>query len=317
MKAIKRLKKEEDVVLDLLQRLAFLQAFEKELETTTREKPFVIRNDDLWAAMLAARDALFIHFASWARSAYQPSGLFAQLKAHHLAELYVKRPRDRDASGGIGEALAGERRSAMEACFANAANRGKVLGEDVDALKDRFEAITRPVVDDRDAFRAHPYEKGQAGTAAMLHLSSVRPIFEQVQRLLNEVRLVVDDSTLGYHGDLAATGPESSARDLTDLLLFGSSVRYHRALRCVEESPGQGIEYPALVRGRLYERLHDAHDLDEGDRMFNHRQLVERVCLHSGRSVDTASPEKPKRCRWPLGLRRLFGGGSESDPPPA
>lgn len=284
MKAIERIKKEEDVVLDLLQRFVFVQAFEQALRTTTKDKPFVIRNDDLWNTMLAARDALFIHFASWARGAYQSSGLFAQLKAHHLSELYIKRPRGRIANAGLSGELARARRSTMEACFPDAASRGKVLGEDVDALNERFVDITRPIVRDRDSHRAHPYEKGQPGTAAMLHLENVEPVFEEVQQLLNEVRLIVDDSMLGYHGHLAATNPDSTARDLVDLLLFGSNARFHRALLCLEETPGEATEYPLLVRDRVYERLHEVHDADEGDLMFNHRRLVDQVS------------ERPKRC---------------------
>lgn len=280
MKAIDRLTKGENAVLDFLQRFAFVRAFEKALTTTTRDKPFIIRNDDLWAAMLAAQDAFFIHFASWSRSAYQRSGLFAQLSAHHLSELYIKRPRGRSANAGLAGELRRARRAAMEASFPDAAARGKVLAEDVEALKDQFEAIIRPVVEDRDGFRAHPYERNGAGTAAMLGIENVLPIFEQVQEIMNNLRLITDDSMLGYHGDLAATNPDSTARDMTDLILFGSMDRVSQAVRCIEKASDE-TAYPALVRETLYEHLHAAHDASEGDLMFNDRRLIDAVCGHS------------------------------------
>lgn len=69
-----------DAILNLHAHLAYLRAFDDELRSVMRGKPTMIVNGIFWSAMLHSRDAFIIHFASWAKHAYDDSdGLFARL----------------------------------------------------------------------------------------------------------------------------------------------------------------------------------------------------------------------------------------------
>lgn len=86
-------------------------------------------------------------------------------------------------------------------------------------------AELEPVIQDRDSFRAHPYERGQKATARFLRLDEVEGLLEAAQRLLDDLRLLASNTTFGYSSQ-SMTDEDEAAADLVDLLLFGSALRF-------------------------------------------------------------------------------------------
>jgi hypothetical protein len=217
------IEEQEQILLGFGTRFTTLRAFERELIARTGEYTFQIANTVVWDAMFAKRDLLVIQFASWIRGMYKQGGFFGQLRAHHLQEL-------RDAfmtSRTEPPRIPGRdpRRLRIDARLPGAAQRGTLDAIDIDALKDAVYTEFKPLVDDRDSFRAHPFERGQKANARMLALDEIEALLHSAQSLLNDLRLLVNNSTLGYTY-LSLTNAQEAAADLVDLLLFGSTLHF-------------------------------------------------------------------------------------------
>src|SRR5690242_2280007 len=151
----KLLSEHEEHVHQFRTRYVWLRAIETELKKRLGNHRFQINNDLIWITLLDSRDALFIHYASWAKSLVQTGGLFGTLKAQHLNKLFVSRSKTKvkDERTELAALREKKRRERFEELFPEAAARGKMQAPDVDALKDRFYAAAQPVIDDRDVYR--------------------------------------------------------------------------------------------------------------------------------------------------------------------
>jgi hypothetical protein len=103
-----------------------------------------------------------------------------------------------------------------------AATRGKMQAPDIEALKDRFYTAAQPVIDDRDVYRAHPFERKAKGDFKMLRIDEFEPALVAEQELLNGLRLCVLKSTYGYHDHFSLAGADDTAIDIIDLVFFHS-----------------------------------------------------------------------------------------------
>src|SRR5690606_17934350 len=108
-----------------------------------------------WDAMLAERDLLVIHFASWVKGLGTGPGFFGQLRAHHFPELrkaFAAARKEKPLVHGRG------RMARLTELFPDATTRRRLDPEDLETMKESVLAGLAPVVGDRNAHRAHPFE---------------------------------------------------------------------------------------------------------------------------------------------------------------
>ena len=221
---LKRIEDEEEILYGLTATFRELRAFGKVLTNRVGQSTFVIANATIWDAMIARRDLLTIHFASWIRGLAEAGGFFAQLRAHHLRDVRKAWDEKFKPSGNVDEdainkITTAHRRKRLEERFPAAIARGKIDPEDIEALKDAIWEKLVPVVKDRDSFRAHPHDGQAKADAKMLGLDELEPLLVEAQAMMNDMRLAADFSTFGYP-TMEVTDPPTAAEDLVDLLLF-------------------------------------------------------------------------------------------------
>lgn len=210
---------EEDILLGLWNQFSTLKAFEQELLNRIGTRKFVIANTVVWDAMIAKRDLLTIRFASWARGVVEQRGFFRQVRSHHVNDLRSAWAAQAPLAGGLGLLRRSHLRSRLEDLFPNAADRDRLDPDDVDVLKDATWEKLRGVVQDRDSFRAHPFDGKAKADAKMLRLDEIEPLLLHAQELMNTFRLVANNSTLGY-SVTTPTDLGTATQDMVDLLMF-------------------------------------------------------------------------------------------------
>ena len=229
-----RIKEEEEILYGLTTTFGELRAFGEALTSRVGQSKFVIANVTIWEAMLARRDLLTIHFASWIRGLAEAGGFFAQLRAHHVRDLRKAWDEKFKPSGSldkdaIHKMTNDRRRKRLEERFPAAVARGKIDPEDIEAFKDAIWKKLVPVVKDRDSFRAHPHDGEAKADARMLGLDELEPLLLEAQAMMNDMRVAADFSTFGYP-TTKVTDPPTAAEDLVDLLLFhdvlGMAMRF-------------------------------------------------------------------------------------------
>ena len=241
-------------IMDIKRRYFVVRAFLESLEFATRGKPFRVHNDIVWLLVLDARDMLVVHLASWCKGSYRAGGFFGQLRAHHLPDL--RRGSDTPSGDPLLDALTHREHVAARArLFPGIQDRAGIRQEDLDDLKDRFEAHIAHVVADRDHHRAHPWERGDPGQTKMLDLNEIAEAFAFTEAMLNDLRLVATNSTMPSV-ELLFSSTEGVGDDLVDQILIGNLFQVREALR---------------DRGRdeFYSALHRAHDARRKKGLFN------------------------------------------------
>src|SRR5690606_20079543 len=122
---------------------------------------------------------------------------------------------------------------------------------DVQDLRNRFAQRAKPVLDDRNDNRAHPYETSSKARAMMLSLERLREFFTYAEQLLNDIRHVAFHSGTS-HSDMNYASTDEVAKDLVDTLLLGPRRRIL-------------VVRGATPRNEYYDELHAAHDASTGD----------------------------------------------------
>lgn len=217
----------EDELGTITQRLFVLEAFGTELDRVTRGKPFRIWGSAVWMMILDSRDAHVTHLASWLKSQYSKGGFFGQLRAHHLRAVPRKwKPQGRNKhSPQFAKELEKQHNTIFARLFPN--TTGICPGAmDVANLQQQFILAVQHVVADRDANRAHPYEKsGTASSSAkQLDFKELRACTTFVESWLNDLRQLSIGSTFA-HSDMNFQSPSALAEELVDAVLLGSQAR--------------------------------------------------------------------------------------------
>lgn len=207
-------------------------------------QPFRIWDDLAWMMVLDSRDALIVHLASFVKG----------LHKHHLRDIVLphlkklkrapKRKKDDDAHDPSIPGYAAAFARLFPACTKSTPTKA-----DLTALRERLRVRVDRLRQDRNVNRAHLFELG--GTADMLSLEEVSAVFADIEELLNDLRLLASDSTMGMDGVLSVVNAKFTARVLVDRIVLGTRP----------ERPDERAQY--------YEGLHKAH-ADHPDReVFN------------------------------------------------
>ncbi len=249
-------------LLEVKRRHFVLTAFQEELERVSMSKKFWIWNDVAWLAVLDMRDVLVIHVSSWTEGVFQKGGLFGQIRAGHLNAFPAKRnwADDREAADGELRRIHDENHANAYRRLFPASTGARPNGPDVDALRERFIKMTQRVRDDRNRNRAHPYERMKQAKADMLDFQELGALFDEVERMLNDLRLLSIHSMMEYT-EVNATDSDSVARDLVDMVLCGTSVQ-------IEMAGGE------RRRDEFYEEMHAAHEAEPTPDLFNDKRFL-------------------------------------------
>ncbi len=242
------IREHEDIILRIKTRLYFLIEFESQLVIATEKKNFKIKNDIVYRMIMDSWDMLVIDFASLAKGMMGEGGLFNQMKAnlHQIKPLNKKKvevpkgsihfmneyPSEEELNrikveldkNFVNEMLKGNR-DALFHLFPKAKQRDplKIRPEDIDDLKNEFEKLITDVIDDRNKHRAHKFENIKDKTSyEHLSFKILNVKFEEVEKLMNSIRLVVCNSSFGY-ADMNLANKTEVAKDLITMILWGSN----------------------------------------------------------------------------------------------
>lgn len=218
--------KAQDEVLQLKQRYFAFRAFVDDLERVSQDEEYAIRNTVVWTALLDSRDMLVIHLADWCRAALNSGGLLGKVGAslNELPRRWPNSRRDPTHGSPFNSEIEKGHDDAFGRLFPAAKGKCAEPG-DVDKLKERWTNLIKDLKADRDQNRAHYYsqrqkESGKA-TAKMLSLEDFKRLFDDVQRILRDLSIVVGGGSL-MDNDLQYPDSKVAASDLVDLLLLGT-----------------------------------------------------------------------------------------------
>jgi hypothetical protein len=113
------------------------------------------------------------------------------------------------------------RRIAFARLFPAAVARNKVSVSDVDALEARFRKIVSRVRNDRNKTIAHMYEHKAQLARRLLTPRGYATIFKRIESLLNDIRVVIDNSSRSY-SNLSWANSKAVAEDLVDMIVSGT-----------------------------------------------------------------------------------------------
>lgn len=292
-------------LLQIKRRIYFLRAFQNDLESTTRSKPFRIRNGIVWMMILDTRDKCVIDLYSltvemrhgipasnqsvWGNKK-KKRGLFIEIRDHHLAALsriYTQTSGDDDRDIEVG-------RRAKAALFAKLfpdCGCDSPSSADVEALCERFRLDMRALGTDRNKNRAHAYE-GDVGQAPMSSVELLALFFAQIEDMLESLSLVSGGACFS-RDDLNDGDTRETAVDLVDQVLLGN---VHEVQRTYADRP----------REELYARLHEIDDAaQESERgtsfsspdYFNDRQFAPPFVDFVVRAATEADVRAGRRAR--------------------
>jgi len=242
----------------LAQRYRCVASVHAEVARIARGKSFTIHDAAMWRMALAERDMVAIDAASWARGLYDGRGFLRALQGVDLSALRLE---------WNGQSSDGSRLRSFERLFPEAAFAGRIVPEDRDReeLVDRLDGKFRPLLLDRDKFRAHRFEQVRTGNAKMLDLSETAEHLLRMQELIIDVFLL--SAFCSYQPwELDADPEDIEARDVVDLILCGP-------LNWIVDGPPAGRNHEAPLyrqrRASYYERLHAEHEKGAPEEPFN------------------------------------------------
>lgn len=245
------IKKIENAILEIRRRLYFLDAYQAEAQRIFGDKSFRIKNDILWMLLIDSYEMLIIHFAGLVKGIYTPGGFFDVLKSTAPA-LRPKSWRKFESPKGqifSDRTMTDDERKRLEIDLStsfqrNQADRVKktlleifpeLAGEaefhpkpeQIEKLKDRFEAEMRSIVDDRDQHRAHRYDMTKPSEIKKEDLITLEVLsnkFDYLENLMNCLRFIGTDSSFGY-SNMCWADTRNTAEDFVDLLQLGNINR--------------------------------------------------------------------------------------------
>ncbi len=247
-----------------------LRGFQCELELVANDRVFTAHNDLAWRSLLSEREMVEIDLASWARGVFSSGGFLKLVQGPDLAGLARK-------ADGVRNARSRRfREDAFTRLFPRAADESRWepnQHEDMKLLCDHFVTATKPLVDSRDAHRAHKHEHLRVGSAAALDLDGVELQLRTATAILNDMSLLSRDATWAW-SELEPLHGDSWARELVDLVLGGQidwllKEWQHEAYAF--DGNGRSRGHLWQRREAFYERLRALND--DREKPFNARSL--------------------------------------------
>lgn len=241
----------ENLLLDLERRLYFIEAVEKELSGKSEGATFEVRGDIFWMMYQDMYKVLIIELKSFVTALIGESGFLNQMN-NFLSGLKVPgrdkiaTPRgsnqflnfqpseeeikrmERELNVAFRKQYQEDIKSLLRELFPRL--RGvddagspefKVTQDDLKELKDRLKLDEHEIGSSRHTL-AHRHDKGPYSTPNRVILpTGIRTLTNQLEKLLNDFRAVVGQSTFAYN-DMNMSGSENTAEDFAELVSIGS-----------------------------------------------------------------------------------------------
>lgn len=252
----------ENDIVRIKTRLRYLEAIETELKTLAGSVGFRIKNDIIYQMVMDSYDMVVIDLASLCRGMLGKGGFFNQLNSHlkklkrtnaknivaPVGQIHSVTPMTDQEWVAFEHSVANEAKQRIkqsldeaferlfpprppkkQICFTKifysspkAAPVEKVTQEDINLLKNRFETLVNDVIRDRDAKRAHRYEKRKAnGGVEKLSIKRLAEDFKKIEQIINDLRALTIGGHFIYEPPTHAS-PQLVAKDVADLVILGS-----------------------------------------------------------------------------------------------
>lgn len=218
-----------------------------------------IRNDVIQQLVYDTFDMLVNDLTSFCEGMTQKGGLLEKMKkaTHHFkpktaedgdkssavsSELPIALGQTEEASwraNDLEQYLLRGHRTVFNSLFPGAAHRpgSVVTKKDINLLVVRFKTLYKKVKTYRDAVSAHRYERGEKNVESPT-LGEVRTLLDEVENLMNQIRIILLDSSLAYHC-FFRWNTEGTASDLLDLAVCGSSSDVRESFGLSEDQSGK------------------------------------------------------------------------------
>lgn len=211
-------------VLSIKQRLAFLSSVQREMAARSKDGRVRIGSDALYQLVYDSYEKVVIDMASLSRSIYQPGGFVPRLN-NHLKKLGQPKSRKvrRNAHWLDEEGARLEKKHGDEAyrrLFPDGQN-GAVTQQDVKKLGDRIDTMTERVRTLRHEVHAHRFEKSPRNDLQSATIDELSKLFEEIERILNDVRLLALNSTFAFD---TVDRFDPVASDFVDLMIHGNHL---------------------------------------------------------------------------------------------
>ncbi len=129
--------------------------------------------------------------------------------------------------------------------------------QDLEALRKRLYKDFEPLRKDRNAHRAHKFERGMKADATWLVLDDAVRHLKPCQDLLIDFRCLATNSQFVHHA-IRGNPDEDEAQDIVDLILCGTITWMWIYGAGSDSAPERPLHWQR--RQAYYERLHAAHD---------------------------------------------------------
>jgi hypothetical protein len=262
-----------------------------------RNKPFLPYHELAWTMLLSERDMLIVDLSSWAKELYRKAdksnstdGFLRSLSPSDLNALSLRgdteaadpalrpivhvdgEPMDPGLDLLINEHVSDMnsdwRETAFDRLFPTAPDDVPSRA-DIEELSERLYNDFTPLRRDRNAHRAHKFERGKKADAAWLVPADVAVHFKRCQELVMDLRGLSSNYQF-MHPNVRANPDEGEAQDVVDLVMCGSIMWIWHYGAGADSSP----ERPSYWQKRqeYYARRHAAHEaLGDPAAPFNDR----------------------------------------------
>jgi hypothetical protein len=283
-------------LLQLRHRWHAIEVFVEELHQANGGLRFEIHDEAAWNWMLDARDMVVIRLASWVKSIWGKGGLLGRLAADGkvFRELNAEYPRSTDHTSEARQ----RRRAAFARLFPSAKRRPTAA--ELELVRKAVYTHLEPVLRDRSANRAHPYE-GDDKEALFHQNSEMEEHLLYAEKMFNDLRICAGAGVVVYHNHLGDTSV-TAAPDLVDAILLGGSDRIDMVTR---PDILDGTRYRAQRRERIYAALRAAAVGRAPEESFNTDADIARLLPPYNEAL-AFSPD----ARSPRRSRRATGSGA-------
>lgn len=226
------LKDHEFNLIGIKNRLFILKAFQAELSKQAPNQTFKILDDTVNILRKDTFNMLVVDLCSLTEGMTMKNGFFDQIIKNFTPDinsnlkkttLLIASPTtEQDYRDNY---YAQQSRREFEDLFAT--NSYLITKKNINELSKEFKRLSKPLIDDRNEYRAHRYEKNKPRKKlpSSLNLDLIESQCNRIEEVFNSFRLIYNNSSFYYEREVLWRNSQSSAEDLVDILLNGGIKR--------------------------------------------------------------------------------------------
>lgn len=207
-------------VIRIKNRLFFLRSFEAELTRCCPENYFEIKDDQAYSLVVDSLEMTIIDLCSLIEGMRMKNGFFDLIKKNFISEINCviqDNLKDMEYSPLV--------RRRFEDLFGD--DSYFVNKKGVEAISLELKTLSQSLVDDRNEYRAHKYEKKKirVSVVEVMNLDSLSTHFSRVENLLNDFfGIYHKGSCYSFGNEVVWRSSSESVKDLVDCILHGGTL---------------------------------------------------------------------------------------------